>query len=214
MKTKIITALSVLAIVFAACQKDPEEDVDNGGNNTEDYQPVSAGSTWQYTSLTSGTYTETALAGDTTIEGEKYYKFDNSENGRRYINKSNGVYKQRGYVQEIDKTVDLTYLKDAAVGTTWSEDEVVTQGGFSIPIKVNYTILSRENEKVVNGNTYKDVIAVGVSITASVLGTNVAVATARQYYAKGVGAISSSLNFKFEDEEVNDSTYLVSHDIK
>ncbi|HVF95918.1 MAG TPA: hypothetical protein VM871_01270 [Flavisolibacter sp.] len=209
MKTKLLIALIAFTTVFTACKKDDDDTPDGGGTDTGDYQPVTAGSTWQYHSESSGTYTETALGTDTTIEGEKYYKFDNTANGRRYISKSNGVYKQYGYVQELQKSVNLKYLVDGAVGTNWTEEETISQGPISVPVKAKFNIASRDGSKVVNGHTYNSVIAVDIAITANVLGTELPVATAHQFYAKGVGAISSSLNLDFQGETAMDSTYLV-----
>lgn len=216
MKTKLFIALTVLITVFAACQKDPEEATEPPLETTEDYQPTSAGSTWQYNSSTSGAYTETAVSGDSTIGGEKYFKFDNSENGRRYINKNGGVYKTYGYVQEIDEYLTLTYLKDVAAGATWEDNVNFTASGITVPIKFKYTIANRDGDKEVNGKTYKNVIGVDVAISANsaLVGGNVTIATGRQFYAKGVGSISSSLDFDALGTVITDSTYLVSYQIK
>lgn len=216
MKTKFFVALAAFVLSFTACQKDNDDD--NGGGNAEtDYQPVTAGSTWQYNSTT-GSYTETATGTDTTIEGEKYYAIDNSENERRYVSKSGIVYKTYGFVEELQQSLQLTYLKDAAVGTTWDEPETVTYGSFTIPVVFKYTITSRDSDKIVNNKTYEDVIAVDVAVSANhlLLGGNRTVATGQQFYAKGVGSILSTFNFAVEelDIEVSDSTYLVTSDIK
>ena len=74
MKTNLFVALTAFVLVFAACNKDDEDTNNNGGGTTEDYQPTSEGSTWQYNSSSSGTYTETAVAGDTTISGQSFAK--------------------------------------------------------------------------------------------------------------------------------------------
>src|SRR5215218_1427842 len=146
MKTKLVAALTAFVVVFAACQKDPDE-TDNGGT-TEDYQPTSAGSTWQYNSSSSGSYTETATTRDSTIDGETYVAFDNSAGGTRYVNKNNGVYKSFSYFKEINKNLKLTYLKDAAAGTAWEEVINYNFNGIDIPITFKYTITSRDADKV------------------------------------------------------------------
>ncbi len=211
MKTKILAGLSFL-LVLGACQKDTPA-TDGGGTTPEtDYQPVTPGSTWQYSSTSSGNYSETAVAGDTTIEGEKYYFLDNSNDGRRYINKSANVYKTYGYVKQIDQYVNITYLKDAAVGTTWKS--TVTYN--AIPVDFNFMLVSRDGTKTVNGKEYQNVIAVDYTITADnpLLGGRQTLATGHRFYAKGVGSISSSLNFDALGTVVTDSTYLISSDIK
>ena len=212
MKTKLLVALSTFVLVFSACQKDPDDTTDNPGTETEDYQPTSAGSTWQYNSTNAGSYTETALAGDTTISGQKYFIIESTDNDRRYINKNGGIYTQYGYVEEIDETLNLVYLKDAAVGTTWEQS--VDYNG--VPVVFNFTIVSRDGDKVVNGTTYNNVVAVDLEVVANspLVGGEVTIATGRQFYAKGIGSISSSLNFSALGTEISDSTYLVSYDIK
>lgn len=216
MKTKIVIVLAAFVLVFAACKKD-DDDTDNGGTPVEeDYQPVTAGSTWRYHSEALGDYTETATGRDTTFAGDnkKYYIFNNDASGPRFISKSNVEYTQRGYVRELNQDVTLLYLKDAPAGTNWIEIKEVTQGGFTVPVKVSFTIASRDGSKVVHNKTYENVVAVNIAISANVFGTELPVATARQFYAKGVGAISSSLNFDFQGTSITDSMYLVSSDVK
>lgn len=216
MKTKLFITLALFVTVFAACKKDKNDTTPEPGTPETDYQPLTAGSTWQYNSSTSGAYTETATNNDSTIEGETYRAVDNSENGRRYINKNGGVYKAYGYVQEIDQYLKMTYLKDAAAGATWQESVNYTYSGFTVPVTFQYIIVSRDSDKIVNNVTYKNVIAVDITISANspLVGGNVTLATGRQFYAKGVGTISSSLNFDALNTTVNDSTYLVAYDIK
>lgn len=212
MKTKLLIALTAFVTVFAACQKDTEDTTDNGNTREEDYQPTSAGSTWQYNSTSQGTYTETATGKDTTISGQKFFAFDNSANGRRYVNNNNGIYTSYGYVPQIDTTLMLLYLKDADAGTTWTNTSVY----MGVPISLNSKITSRDGEKTVNGTAYKNVIAVDFTITAPnpLSGQMLTVATGQQFYAKGVGAILSTLHLNAGGIRVNDSTYLVSHTIK
>ena len=216
MKTKLFAALTALTVVFAACKKDNNNDNNNGGT-TEDYQPTSAGSTWQYNSTT-GSYTETAAASsrDSTIDGEKYVAFDNSNGGTRYVNKNNGVYKSYSYFQQIQKDLKLTYLKDADAGTTWQDVVNYSYNGIDIPITFSYTIASRDRDTVVNNKTYNNVIVVDTKVSASSLlvGGDGTIGTARRYYAKGVGAISSTLNFNALGITASDTTYLVSYNIK
>jgi hypothetical protein len=213
MKTKLLITLTAFVLVFAACKKDDDDTDNGGGTTTEDYQPVKAGATWEYRSEMSGDYTEIATGRDTTFPGDnKTYKvFTNTANEFRFVSKNNGEYTQRGFVQELDQDVEIVYLKDAATGTSWTENETVSQSGFTIPVKVVYTIASRDGSKVVNNKTYENVIAVDVAISANVFGTELPVATARQFYAKGVGAISSSINLDFQGETMSDSTYLVNY---
>jgi hypothetical protein len=213
MKTRVFLALAAFTLTFAACQKE-NDDTEDGGT-TENFQPTSAGSTWQYNSTTSGTFSETATGTDTTIDGQKYAAFDNSEGGRRYVNNNNGIYTTYGGLPQfpqLDTTISLLYLKDAPAGTNW--DQVSVYNG--IPITLTYTIASRDGEKDVNGTNFKDVIALDFTIGAPnpITGQNTTIATGKQFYAKGVGAIASTLHLNVGTVNINDSTYLVSYDIK
>jgi hypothetical protein len=210
MKTKFFVALAAFVTVFSACQKDPDDN-NNGGADNKDYQPTTAGSTWQYRSTASGDYTETATGQDTTINGQKYFIFRSEENGSRYVNKANNVYTTFGYVQQVDQTINIIYLKDAAVGTTWTNS--ANYNGF--PVDLTYTIVSRDGEKVVNGTTYRDVIELNFTVsTNNPLTGLLTVATGKQFHAKGVGSITSTFNFELQNNTASDSTYLVSASIK
>jgi hypothetical protein len=112
MKTKFFVALAAFVTVFSACQKDPDDN-NNGGADNKDYQPTTAGSTWQYRSTTSGDYTETATGLIPPSMAKNISSSEAKENGSRYVNKANGVYTTFGYVQQVDQTINIIYLKDA-----------------------------------------------------------------------------------------------------
>jgi len=211
MKTKFAFVLAAFIVAFASCQKDKNDDTDNGGTTT-DYQPTSVGSTWQYNSTSQGVYTETAVSGDTTIEGDKYYIFDNTENGRRYVNKNNGNYTSYGYVAQLDTAVKLLYLKDAAAGTSWTNTALYS----GIPVTLTYNIASRDASMTVNNKNFDNVIGLTFTVGAPnpITGQNITIATGKQFYAKGVGSIMSTLHLKVQTVDINDSTYLVAYDIK
>jgi hypothetical protein len=215
MKTKLFLALAAFALTFAACQKE-NDDTENGGTTEEDYQPTSAGSTWQYSSTTSGDYTETATETHKTIEGDDFVAFALSSGDTTFISKNNNTYKSYSYFEEIQEYLKLTYLKDADAGTTWEDVVNYEYNGVSIPITFKYTITSRDGDKVINNKTYNNVIAVDTKISASslIVGGDGTIATGERLYAKGVGAISSTLHFSALGTTVSDSTYLVSYDIK
>jgi len=216
MKTKLLSVLSAFVLVMAACQKEHSDDTTNNGSTT-DYQPTTAGSTWQYSSTSQGNYTETATGTDTTISGQQFSAIDNSVSGRRYVNKNNGTYTSYGRFPQLDTTLQLTYLKDAAAGTSWEDDKIYTINSFPVPIKVTYTIASRDNDKTVNNITYKNVIAVNTTISANIpLTGEVNVAQAQQFYAKGVGLILQTFSAQVPGSQttVSDSTYLLSSTIK
>ena len=77
-------------------------------------------------------------------------------------------------------------------------------------------IASRDGTMQVNNQTFKDVIALDFTITALNPITNQAipVANGKQYYSKGVGEITSTLHLSAQNVNIDDSTYLVSYQIK
>ncbi len=216
---KRILFLLILAIVFAACQK--EVDGDNGssgGNNSNsslDYQPVSANSEWDYTSTTSGNSHTVALGTDTTINGLRYYKFDKSAGGvteRGYISKANGVYRTYGDFDPANQVVDLIYLKDSPVGTNWTN--TISVSGFSNYHK--YTVSQRDIQHTVNGKMYNTVIELNYdfSVDDPINGGVLNVGGGKYYYAKGVGLIEAYFGFSFFGVSSTDTTRLVKYTIK
>lgn len=215
MKKTIIALCAVLA--FSACQKEIElgsntpgntsntsNNNNNGGTSTDpDYQPVSANSKWTMKSTSLGDYTITSLGTDTTVNGQKYYKFDQSIGNRIYINKNNGVYTQLMFTPQLGGWVSLVQLKDAAVGTTWTQ--TLTSQGISVQMK--YTVKATGATHTVNNKAYPNVIK--VSYEQSALG--MVTATGDQYYAKGVGPIEAISRAEMMGMSMTvDSTYLVS----
>lgn len=216
MKTKLFATFLGCVIVLAACKKETSGSTTTNSDTT-DYQPTSTGSTWTYNSSSQGSYTETATGTDTTINGDKYSVFSNSNGAaaNRYVNKSNGVYKVYSYVAPLQQTLTLTYLKDVSVGTNWEDNVTVTTNNIAIPVNFKYNIASRDGDKTVNGIDFKNVIEVTYDVSANIpLTGTVQVGTGQDYYAKGVGLITRVINANVQGTAFSDSTYLVSYQIK
>lgn len=196
--------VATLAITLASCQQEIVFD-DGSNNNTPtatDYQPTSAGSEWKMASTSLGNYTITSLGTDSIVNGEKFYKFDQSVGGRTYMSKNNGVYVQMAVMPPAGLT-RLTYLKDAAAGTQWTDNINAAE--------MRYSIIGRNLQRTVNGKLYKDVIHVHYDQFAMGIKT----ASADQYYSKGTGAIESVIRMDMMGMQMTiDSTYLVSSTIK
>src|SRR6187399_3269983 len=118
-------------VVLFSCQKEVDDLIGNssgsggGGNiNTPiDYQPVSANSEWDYLSTFTGPSHLVALGTDTTINSLRYYKFNTTTNAgteRGYLSKVNSVYRTYGNFDPVGVVLELIYLKDAAIGTNWT----------------------------------------------------------------------------------------------
>jgi hypothetical protein len=158
-----------------------------------------------------GEYTITSLGTDSLVNGVKFYKYDQSIGGRVYLSKVDGVYTSYGTSPAGEKLF-MVGLKDAPVGTKW-KNTFDNQGTIS---HYNYEVISRDVDKTVNGKLFKNVITVQyVAIVEDPTGGQpIEFASGRSYYAKGVGPIASKYDMDFFGITMQDSTYIVSYNIK
>ena len=226
-QTKLMKKFCLLAgvatlLVLASCQKEMSvESVNNGntpgagGNN--DYQPVSAGSEWEYSSLILGDYTIKSLGSDSMINGIRYYMFDNIHSlgiSLVYINKDNGIYRQATRTVFGGQWAEVISLKDAAVGTTWTN--TITSQGINSYHK--YTVAARDIQHTVNGKTYSPVIELDYEYLIDDLmgggSTPVSIGSGKTFVAKGVGSIESYYTADMFGLPLVDSVYLISSVIR
>jgi hypothetical protein len=210
---KKIFFFTILVFLFSSCQKEVDGTL-VGGGSTADYQPVSANSEWNYTSTSIGNYTLKSVGADTMINGRRYYKFDNiSSQGsaRAYIAKANGVYWQYGESPVGGVVLEQIYLKDSAIGTTWTN--TISVGGFSNYHK--YTVAAKDIQRTVNGKTFNNVIELTYQMSLdNPLGGVINAGGGKQFYAKGVGAIESFFTVGFLGFNISDTTRLTSYTIR
>ena len=209
-------------VVLASCQKEVDDLIGNSGgsgggaNNTPtDYQPVSANSEWDYLSTNTGPSHLVALGTDTTINSLRYYEFNTTNNAgteRGYISKVNGTYRTYGSFDPAGQVVELIYLKDAAIGTNWTN--TISASGFSNYHK--YTVSKRDIQHTVVGKTYNSVIELtyDFSVDDPQGGPVVNVGGGKYYYAKGVGLIESYFGFNFLGISSSDTTRLLRYTIR
>lgn len=200
----------LLISVFSACQKEID------ANILGDYQPVSAGSEWNYTSSAIGNYSVHSLGFDTTINSKKYYSFERKSGGlggittKFYRSKLKGVYRQFGASTPFTTTVESIYLKDTTVGVSWTD--TLNVGG--VNNYYQYTITARDAQRVVNGEKYFKVIEVSYQLfIASPLG-NINAGSGKNYFAKNVGSIESILSIVFGGNNLSDTSRLMSFKIQ
>lgn len=198
-----------LLLFFASCQKEIDlidgssGNTGNGGGSRNDYQPTTANSEWQMKSTTLGDYSVRSLGTDTMVNGLKYFKFNHSIGGRQYISKQGGVYKQLANMPQAGGWVSFVYLKEAAVGSAWTEN--IAQA------EMRYSIAGTGLQKTVNGKQYSNVIHLRYEQYAMGMKTG----TGDQYFAKGTGPIEAVARIDmFGVQATIDSTYLVSSIIK
>jgi len=209
-------------VSLASCQKEVDDLIGNNGsgggstNNTPtDYQPVSANSEWDYLSTYTGPSHLVALGTDTTINSLKYYEFNTTNNAgteRGYMSKVNGIYRTYGNFDPVGVVVELIYLKDAAIGTNWTN--TISVSGFSNYHK--YTVSKRDIQHTVVGKTYNSVIELtyDLSVDDPQGGPVVNVGGGKYYYAKGVGLIESYFGFSFFGVSSTDTTRLLKYTIR
>jgi len=209
-------------VVLFSCQKEVDDLIGNGGgsggsnNNTPtDYQPVSANSEWDYLSTYTGPSHLVALGTDTTINNLKYYEFNTTNNAgteRGYMSKINGIYRIYGNFDPVGVVVELIYLKDAAIGTNWTN--TISVSGFSNYHK--YTVSKRDISHTVVGKAYNSVIELtyDFSVDDPQGGTVINVGGGKYYYAKGVGLIESYFGFSFLGISSSDTTRLLRYTIR
>ena len=209
-------------VVLFSCQKEVDDLIGNGGgsggsnNNTPtDYQPVSANSEWDYLSTYTGPSRLVALGTDTTINSLRYYEFNTTNNAgteRGYMSKVNGVYRTYGNFDPVGLVLELIYLKDAAIGTNWTN--TISVNGFSNYHK--YTVSKRDIQHTVVGKTYNSVIELtyDFSVDDPLGGPVVSAGGGKYYYAKGVGLIESYFGFSFFGVSSSDTTRLLKYTIR
>jgi hypothetical protein len=215
------------SVLFTSCQKELSFDSPvsgggsggGGGTTATDYQPVSAGSEWNYVSVgATGDYKVVSLGTDSTISGKKYYKFDNIQaagTARSYINKENGIYTTYATATSAGgatvPNLTLIYLKDAAVGTNWVND--ISYMGTTSHHK--YTVSAKGISKTVGPNTFNNVIELTylLSVGNPLGGADLQIGDGKYYFAKGVGFIESDLSSGFAGVVITDTTRLASYTI-
>lgn len=213
--------------ILTACQKELEFDTPpgsgggtgGGGTTGTDYQPVTAASEWNYVSTgPTGSYKVVSIGTDSLIGGKSFYRFNNvtpAGTSRSYINKESGVYTT--YASGTTSggitipNLTLIYLKDAAVGTTWTN--VISYMGTASNHK--YTVTAKGLTKTVLTKSYSNVIELGyaLSVANPLGGPDIQVGEGKYYFAKGVGFIESDLMSGFGPAVLIDTTRLSSYTI-
>lgn len=208
--------LPVVACAFLlyACQKEPDLTASGGSGGSPagssgDYYPTTTGNEWHYVSTINGAYTQKIPGVDSIIDGDKYTKIQASTTTvGSWLNKKNGIYTSfsRSMVQGIP--VKFTILKDAAVGTKWS---ISVLSGAAV-VRIDYTIVSRDGKKTVNGKEFSNVISTHYDEFVE-FSPDMKIGEGTQYYAKGVGPILAVSSYDF-GTSFTDSTYLTSYILK
>ena len=201
---KLLSAALLASLFMVGCTKSGSSPSVTPSNT--DYQPTTAGSTWQYKdSATGATSSMTATSNTNVINGTTYVVFNSTSAGSSsntpvYISKQNGFYDLIGLFSSSTTSVgiDFRYLNDQlAVGGTWNFNAggFVTSG-YTIPAIITGKIVEKGISKTINGVSFSNVIhsQIVLSYDYSSLGVGegvIAEAWYDIYAAKGVGIIKS-----------------------
>lgn len=222
MQKTIILVCLVLYITLTSSECNKKSTPEPSVNDS--YQPVTAGSEWNYT--TTGTtgagpvnvsYKLTATSRDTSSAGRTYRVFTNSIGANEYYNKSGNDYYRIASFAALPQALDVLYLKDnLAAGGSWSETKSITISGspFPIPVNLAFSIVGNKFDTSFNGNNFKEVIR--VKLTPSITGVPIENNDITYLFAKNVGMIANKIRLRVSlaSIDVNTETKLGTFTIK
>ncbi len=204
MKRFIIPVICI--VLFSYCKKNSDV-----VNTAKDYLPLTVGTNWTYIS-DGNTYKLTVTNKDTVALTRTYKVLSNSNGPNQYQAKAgNDYYRFATFQGFLPNGVEELYLKeDQNVNATWQFSVPITFSGFPINVTAKYTITEKGITKVVQGKTYNDVFHIRQDFS-SPIGNH---GGGDHFYAKGVGLISSNLAITLPGQNINNTTELVSYEIK
>jgi len=202
---KSVWVLAIAVIITVSCKKES-----SSAGSTE-YQPLTVGSNWTFTS-NGTTYKITATNKDTVALGRTYKVLTNSNGANQYqINVGSEYYRFATLQGVLPNGAEELYLKgDQNVNSNWQFIIPLQVGSVTVNITAKYTITEKGISKTVQGKTYNDVVHVRQDLS-SAFGNN---GGGDFYYAKGIGMISSAIAITFPGQNLNNTTELVSYEIK
>lgn len=202
-----------LSLAFFSCQKEVSIDTITG-NNSNNYQPLTAGSFWTYKDSASGsTRTITIINKQKTINNRLYtvaLTTASADTGYMAVDGADYFTLAQGNSSNTGAPFDLVfhYLNDtAAIGSSW--EEIAGQGsGFTAYIKT--TIKEKDITHTVAGKTFDSVIHTRLDLKYDIYGSIEDFGSYDYYIAKGVGVIeiifevdTFGASFRAKDELVD-----------
>jgi len=207
--------LFILAASIVGCQKEMNSDLTNETLTTgeesnsvavDTYLPLTAGTYWDYFVTNDKGTTKpskfTVLNYKKNIVGKLYTGVrtvtdgDVSKADTTFYNQTGNAY-YIARAQQIDKGVsdqiEFIFLKDAPVGTKWSE--TIKAGGQTL--KMTGKVTKRDLTVTVGGKTYKNVIQSNIEIKKQILFTGITLSKQEFYVAKNIGIIKNESKVVF-----------------
>jgi hypothetical protein len=204
---KKLLALSLIAAIFmSGCDDDDPAPTPPASN----FQPTTTNSTWTYkfenknNAAANYNFTVKAINKDTSINSKTYKVFTSTAGGNEYYLKSGTDYYQFAGFAGLTNSIELNYLKDAAVGTKWSETKAVTINGFPVSPTFNYEIKEKLSNLTVNALNFTNVLRVQVTLT--VPGLTITSQDLNFFYADGVGRVKTQTKLVVSFPVINADT--------
>lgn len=199
-KIHIFTLLALVGLFLASCQPNTPTP-----SPTCTYFPYTIGSEFVYgTTQANGTVdtTKEEVIGDTIINGYTCkilrHTSNSTANSRlSFANCNNGHYMQRNlFIPGYNVVVDsFVYLKDnLAAGDTWTNSFAGSFNGISVDVEYENHYVGTSATRVVNGQTFNNVINIRVDLYVTTLSLRQQVGTYNYYFAEGVGFIETDFN--------------------
>lgn len=195
MKFRHIVLAAGITFLFFSCSKDKSYEPDQNHPALKDstFQPVSAGSSWHYLDTLQGNFTLTSTDRDTTMEGVNYHIFQSKPDTAAtltpiYFGKLKTSYFGRGLVSQL-QDINLLYLKDTTVNSTWSQTILVSVPVFgSVAATITSQLVAVNTTRTVEGKSYNNVSQVTFKIGVQ-SPIPITYAQGSWYAARGVGLI-------------------------
>ena len=196
MKNTTLGLIAIIVLILSySCKKNSSAPPATPPQN---FQPITAGSTWTYASVSNGVnsnYTLTATGNDSLINGNTYKIFTNSGGPNEYYNKSGNDYNRYSYFVALNQSLELLYLKENyGVGQKWTQTKNATINGVNGTAELECVVEEKNINYPLNGKTYTGVTHIKINPTFYANGfkfTNNK-ADIHYYFANNVGFIYSS----------------------
>jgi hypothetical protein len=192
-----VTAVLAAFLTLVSCKK--KETPDPLPPTPVTYMSMTAGNSRTYettdntTTLTS-TNTSVSTSRDTSILGKTYHVFTNSNGAANdYYNiTGNDYFTYRAISTALTvPPIEVIYLKDAALNTTWSQTVNVPGFGFPVPVVFTNSITAKGLSRTVNGKAYTDVVQVTTTAVITGLPAGSVTTDIQSYYAPKFGLIEN-----------------------
>ncbi|BDS12255.1 hypothetical protein [Aureispira anguillae] len=196
---KCFISIVIISFLFGSCQQQ---------NTTTpppcSYSAYTTGSEFLY-SVTSSTAVDTIreyVVGDSIVDGYSCQVIQRTTTADSSITTylaycGNGNYMHKnllipGYGVTVDS---LVYLKDnLSAGDSWTNTFSGTFGGFSVVVDYENHYIATEATRVVNGETFNNVIQIRVDLYSTVFNVRQSTGSFNYYFAEGVGLIENDVN--------------------